>query len=39
MNHEIEDAVQSLLQYKKLAAPEDRPQVDELISNLLRVQR
>lgn len=39
MNHEIEDAVQSLLQYKKLATPEDRPQVDELISNLLRVQR
>lgn len=39
MNREIEDAVQSLLTYKRLAAHDDNGQVDELIDSLLRVVR
>lgn len=36
MNREIEEAIQSLLSYRKLAAPEDRHYAEELISNLSR---
>ncbi len=39
MSKEIEDAVQSLLTYKRLAGQEDNGQVDELIDNLLRTVR
>ncbi len=36
MNREIEEAVQSLLTYKRLSSQEDNGMVDELIDNLLR---
>jgi tetratricopeptide (TPR) repeat protein len=36
MNREIEEAIQSLLMYRKLAAPEDRNYAEELISSLSR---
>ncbi len=36
MNREIEEAIQALLMYRKLAAPEDRNYAEELISNLSR---
>jgi len=39
MNREIEEAVQSLIAYKKLSSQDDIGQVDELIDSLLRVSR
>lgn len=39
MNREIEEAVQSLISYKRLSSQEDLSQVDELIDNLLRAVR
>lgn len=36
MNREIEEAIQALLMYRKLAAPEDRHYAEELISSLSR---
>ena len=36
MNREIEEAIQALLMYRKLAAPEDRNYAEELIANLSR---
>lgn len=39
MNKEIEAAIQSLINYRRLAQPEDRPQADELINTLARTLR
>jgi tetratricopeptide (TPR) repeat protein len=39
MNREIEEAVQSLIAYKRLSSQDDIGQVDELIDSLLRVSR
>jgi tetratricopeptide (TPR) repeat protein len=36
MNKEIENAILSLMNYRRLAAPEDRKHADELISTLTR---
>lgn len=36
MSKEIEDAILSLMNYRRLAPPEDRPQADELIATLTR---
>ena len=38
MNKEIEEAVQSLIIYKRLASQDDHGQVDELIDHLLNVR-
>lgn len=38
MNKEIEEAVQSLITYKRLASQDDHGQVDELIDHLLNVR-
>ena len=37
MNKEIEDAIQALVNYRNLVAPEERGQADELITMLSRV--
>lgn len=39
MNREIEEAVQALLNYRNIAAPEDRKQAEDLINMLTRTLR
>jgi lipoprotein NlpI len=37
MNREIEEAILSLMNYRKLSSPEDYSHVEELISSLARI--